>query len=42
MHTSREVADELERIIRKKLGTRWLGMSIMQYDRASGEANLVF
>ena len=42
MHTSREVADELERMIRKKLGTRWLGMSIMQYDRASGEANLVF
>jgi carbonic anhydrase len=42
LHTSREVADETERVLRKKLGTKWLGMSIMQYDRASGQASLSF
>ena len=40
LHTNKEMADEMERVLRRKLATRWLGMSIMVYNPKSGEANL--
>ncbi len=40
LHTNKEIADEMERVLRRKLGTRWLGMTIMVYNPKSGEANI--